>query len=208
MIYQPKEDSYLLEKEVIKYSRGKKVLDMGSGSGIQARAALDSGAKEVIALDIDDESVKELKKKGIKKNFDNWVNKKSKFSNKTICKKSKMIKQIVYKAIKSDLFDKVKGKFDLIIFNPPYLPYDDKEDLKSRRATSGGKKGDEIILRFLNDANKFLEKDGIVLIVVSSLTPKNKINKILKEKRLEKKVISEEKLFFEKLEVWKVERKV
>ena len=28
-----------------------------------------------------------------------------------------------------DLFSKIKGKFDLIIFNPPYLPLDELEDL-------------------------------------------------------------------------------
>ena len=204
MIYQPREDSYLLEREVLKYSGGKKVLDMGSGSGTQAMAALNSGAKEVIAVDIDSESIKELKKKGIKENFDCCVNKKSKFSNRTICKKSNITKQIVYKAIKSDLFDKVRRKFDLIIFNPPYLPEDELGDKESRRATSGGKKGDEIILRFLKYANKFLEEKGIILMVISSLTPKKKINKMLKEKKLEKKVVSEEKLFFEKLEVWKI----
>src|SRR3989344_3667442 len=168
MIYQPKEDSYLLEKEVIKYSREKRVLDVGSGSGIQAMAALKFGAREVIATDIDFDSLKKLKRKGIKENFDNFANKESKFSNRTICKKSKMTKQIVYKSIQSDLFNKVKGKFDLIIFNPPYLPEDELEDRESRRATSGGKKGDEIILRFLKYANKFLEEKGIILMVISS----------------------------------------
>ncbi len=176
MIYEPKEDSYLLEKEVMKYSRGKRVLDMGSGSGIQARAALNAGAREATATDIDDESVRELKKKG-------------------------------FKAIQSDLFKNVKGKFGLIIFNPPYLPEDELEDKESGRVTSGGKKGDEIILRFLKDAGMFLEKGGIVLLVVSSLTPQTGINKILKEKGLGKKTIASEKLFFERLEVWKIEEK-
>src|SRR3989338_8989568 len=31
------------------------------------------------------------------------------------------------KAVKSDLFSNIKGKFDLIIFNPPYLPCQKKE---------------------------------------------------------------------------------
>ena len=53
------------------------------------------------------------------------------------------------KAIKSNLFQNVNGKFDLIVFNPPYLPEDRREDKESARVTSGGKKGDEILMRFL-----------------------------------------------------------
>jgi len=37
-VYQPMEDSFLLSGFVSKKCRGKKVLDMGTGSGIQARA--------------------------------------------------------------------------------------------------------------------------------------------------------------------------
>ena len=53
MIYEPAEDSYLLVEEVRKRARGKKVLDVGTGSGIQARAAYSAGAREVLAVDID-----------------------------------------------------------------------------------------------------------------------------------------------------------
>ena len=62
MIYEPEEDSFLLEKEIRKLSNGKKILDMGSGSGIQARAAIEAGAKEVLAVDIDEEAIRELRK--------------------------------------------------------------------------------------------------------------------------------------------------
>ena len=55
MIYEPAEDSYLLEKQVKKYSKHKRVLDIGAGSGIQALAAMNSGAKYVLAADIEDE---------------------------------------------------------------------------------------------------------------------------------------------------------
>lgn len=173
MIYQPLEDSYLLEKEVVRRAKGKKVLDVGTGSGIQALAAIKSEAKEVLAVDIDAESVKAVKKNGIN-------------------------------AIKSDLFSKIKkGKrFDLIIFNPPYLPEDEREDSESSLATSGGKKGDEIIVRFLKNAGKYLEKNGKILMVISSLTPLKRIEKEMKRARLEKKVVASEKYFMERLEVW------
>jgi release factor glutamine methyltransferase len=171
MIYSPAEDSYLLEKEVRKYSKGKTVLDIGSGSGILALTAISSSAKSVIAVDIDIESINHLKSIGIS-------------------------------ALRSNLFSKVKGKFDLIIFNPPYLPLDNREPIESRRATTGGKKGDEIILRFLKSVNKHLCKEGKILLLLSSLTPQDRIDKLISKTKMKKIVISSEKLSFEKLEVW------
>lgn len=175
MIYSPADDSFLLQAQVKKYSKEKKVLDMGSGSGILAKTAKEAGAKSVIALDIDEKSVNYLKSQNLE-------------------------------AVKSNLFSNAKGKFDLIIFNPPYLPLDSREDLESQRVTTGGKRGDEIILRFLKKAEEHLEDRGIILLLLSSLTPREKINKLLKSRYLSCRVVASKKLFFEKLEVWVIKR--
>lgn len=176
MIYEPSEDSFLLSEQVKKYSKNKKVLDIGTGSGLQAETAIEAGAKSVLAADIDEESIKFTKQKKLKK----------------------------LKVIKSSLFQKVKGKFDLIIFNPPYLPLDKREDKESRKATTGGKNGDEIILKFLNDLLNHLNKGGVSLLLVSSLTPKNRILPLLKKLNLKNKIISSQSLFMETLEVWEI----
>lgn len=175
MIYSPAEDSYLLEAQIKNYAKGKSVLDMGSGSGILAKAALDSGAKSVIAVDINKESIEHIKSLGIH-------------------------------SIKSDLFKNVKGKFDLVIFNPPYLPEDKNEDKESRLATTGGKKGDEVIIQFLNQASKHLAHNGKILLLLSSLTPRGRITSILKKNNLNKKIISSCSLFMESLEVWEISK--
>mgnify|MGYP001620192886 CR=1 FL=1 len=52
----------------------------------------------------------------------------------------KVLKNNGINAIQSDLFSDIEGEFDLIIFNPTYLPSDDREDVESSRATSGGEK--------------------------------------------------------------------
>ena len=173
MIYTPGEDSYLLEKYLKKFSKNKKVLDIGSGTGILAEAAKKAKAKSVLASDINTESIKLLKKKNIK-------------------------------SVKSNLFEKIKGKFDLIVFNPPYLPEDKRENEESRRATTGGKKGDEIILKFLKQAKKHIKKDGKILIIISSLTPQNKINNLLKKQNMSKRVLEKKSFFFEKIMVWEI----
>lgn len=175
MIYTPREDSYLLQEEVKKFSKERKVLDMGSGSGIQARTAIVSGAKFVLATDINQEAVDHLIKIGIN-------------------------------AVKSDLFSNITGKFDLIIFNPPYLPEDKREDKESALTTSGGKKGDELTVKFLKEADQHLNDKGIILLLISSLTPKNKINFILYQKTLKYEIISVKKMGFEELQVWKIEK--
>ena len=174
MIYFPREDSFLLEKEVKKYAKGKSFLDLGAGSGVQAKAAKQAGAKSILCADINEEALKELKYKG-------------------------------FSTIKSDLFSSIKGKFDLIAFNPPYLPEDKREDIESAQTTTGGKQGDELIVKFLKEVKNHLNKDGIILLVVSSLTPKERILKVLEENSFKHRVISSQNFFFETLEVWKIE---
>lgn len=176
MIYNPREDSFLLEKAVKKYAKGKTFLDVGSGSGIQSKAAISAGAKSILAIDINSEVIIYLKKQNLS-------------------------------AVKSDLFKNVKGKFDLIAFNPPYLPEDEREDSAIQLVTTGGKKGDEIILRFIKNVKRHLSENGIILLIVSSLTPKRKILELLKKQDLSHNVIDSEKFFFESLEVWKIEIK-
>ncbi|MAG50049.1 hypothetical protein CL621_00215 [archaeon] len=168
-MYQPREDSFLLQKYVKKYAKGS-VLDLGSGSGIQALTALKK-TKEVLAADIDKEAVKLLKAKGLNSRF-------------------------------SNLFSNIKEKFDLIIFNPPYLPNSKFKDI----ALDGGKKGYEVLERFFSQVKNYLKKDGKILIVFSSLTKPKKVKEIIKKNNFNFKLLEEKKLPFEKLYVVLVEK--
>ena len=181
MLYDPREDSFLLAKYIRKYSKGK-VLDVGAGTGILAEIAL-KNTNDVLAIDINEEAVEFCRKKGIN-------------------------------AIKSDLFEKIKDKFDLIIFNPPYLPRDDDEDEEIRLITTGGEKGYEVIERFLKEARDHLNKNGIILIVFSTLT--GDVESLIKKYRYKYELLEEKPLFFEKLKVlklkliwvWEIYRKI
>jgi release factor glutamine methyltransferase len=75
-------------------------------------------------------------------------------------------------AIRGDLLSCIKGKFDIIIFNPPYLPTNDEERTGDwiNVALDGGNDGREILNRFLEDAVYHLVEKGRILILISSFT--------------------------------------
>jgi release factor glutamine methyltransferase len=172
-VYKPREDSFLLAKFVQKLVKGK-VLDMGTGSGIQAvTAALKPEVSKVFAIDINPYALESTKNRAIQEGVQKKI-----------------------KLIHSDLFENVSGKFDWIIFNPPYLPSEGKIDELS---WVGGEKGSEIIERFLESAWNFLNLNGSILLICSSLSNLN-----LNQFKYEIKILEEKKLFFEKLVILKL----
>lgn len=142
-MYEAQEDSFLLQK-FVKRAKGF-VLDMGTGSGIQAiTAAQNKKVKKVIAVDIQKESVEYAKKHNPHKKI---------------------------KYLQSELFSKLgryKNLFDTIIFNAPYLP---QENSRTDIELEGGKTGNEIIASFLEQAGEYLKSNGEILLVISSTTP-------------------------------------
>lgn len=88
---------------------------------------------------------------------------------------------------KSDLFSNIKGKFDVIIFNPPYLPQDEIKDLD----LVGGKHGWELIERFFKNVGKHLNNEGEILILFSNLTNKRKVDSIIKESKFKFELLEE-----------------
>ncbi|PIN73774.1 hypothetical protein COV20_03610 [Candidatus Woesearchaeota archaeon CG10_big_fil_rev_8_21_14_0_10_45_16] len=178
-MYEPAEDSYLLQKQVKQQAIGR-VLDVGTGSGIQAlTAVLSPNVKEVIAVDINEEAVEKLRDKI----------------------RDQRLRKV--KAVRSDLFDNVSGCFNLIIFNPPYLPQDKGiEDA----ALYGGKKGWEISGRFFSKVSKYLFPDGKILFLFSTLTNKERIEELIEHNLFSWKEKEKLKLAFETLYVYEVEK--
>jgi release factor glutamine methyltransferase len=180
-IYEPAEDSYLLEKHVRRNAFGR-VLDMGTGSGIQALTALkNKEVGEVIAVDINKEAVNQLKEK-IKQNH---------------------LRKIT--VIQSNLFENVNHKFNTIIFNPPYLPQDKiNKKLIEDSALYGGKNGYELSETFFNRVSKFLASDGKIFFLFSSLTNKAKIEEIIESNLFQFKELDQLKISFETLYVYEI----
>jgi len=75
-------------------------------------------------------------------------------------------------AVRTDLVAGLSGPFDLILFNPPYLPTapDERMDDWLEYALDGGPTGRAVIERFVADVGRVLAPFGRVLLLVSSLT--------------------------------------
>ncbi len=183
-VYAPSEDSYLAAELIAEYleeHRGKKalrVLDMGTGSGMLGIfASTFSNVGETVLADIS-RSALLLAGKNIKSN------------------KEKIISHILLK--RSDLFDSfdAKLKFDLIIFNAPYLPHEKNRD-KLERAWNGGEGGVEVLVRFLRQAVNFIRSDGELLLVYSSFSDEESLMREAKALGLQEKCKRKAHIFFE-----------
>ncbi|MEK6941970.1 MAG: HemK2/MTQ2 family protein methyltransferase [archaeon] len=173
-VYDPSDDSILLA-ESVEIMPDSEVLDMGCGSGIQSINAAQLGAKKVLAVDVNKAAVKNTA-----------IN----------AKKFGMEKKI--SARQSNLFEDVNQKFDTVIFNPPYVESEKKELLD----VDGGKKGREVLDRFLGEFPKFLKPGGKCFFLQSSLNGKKKTQNKLLEKGFEFEIVGQKKLFFEELVVF------
>lgn len=142
-VYTPREDSILLKEYLEDLElKGKKILDMGTGSGIIAITAAQKGAN-VTATDINPEALEyarqHAKDQGVEDKID---------------------------FIESNLFENVTGKFDFALFNPPYLP--GEKGIGDEEIWRGGEEGVEVTRRFLEAAPKHLSENGEIIVVLSS----------------------------------------
>jgi len=115
------------------------VLDVGTGTGVQAIISAERGAKKVIAIDIDNNSL-ENARENVK--FHKLEN--------------------VIEVRKSDLFENIKKeeKFDLIISQLPFADADYKNPVGHFLFDAGFKLHE----RLLKDAKKHLNKNGKVFV--------------------------------------------
>ncbi|MBA2851900.1 release factor glutamine methyltransferase [Methanococcus maripaludis] len=184
-VYVPAEDSELLIENLVDV-KNKTVLDVGTGSGIQAINAVKQGALKVIGIDINPYAVECAKINSELNEIDS--------------------KKLFFKT--GDLFKNIDEKFDVILFNAPYLPTSDEEKLEKylNYAFDGGKDGREVLDKFLDEVANYLKKDGIIQILQSSLTDGNKTIEKMEKLGFVAKQTGSLKFSFEELQVitgWK-----
>ena len=171
-VYPPSDDSELLAQNLI-INHGDHVLEIGVGSGYISLIASQK-AQNIIAIDLNPIATR-LTRENIRLNKVRNVD--------IIC---------------ADLFGPLRVKFDLIIFNPPYLPDNHSEECPDQ-SWSGGTDGREVIERFLEYFEEYLKQDGRIQIIQSSLSNYEKTVNDLEKRGFIVEITEKKRLFFETL---------
>jgi release factor glutamine methyltransferase len=95
-----------------------------------------------------------------------------------------------------------EGSFDLVFFNPPYVPSETVED----RAVDGGPSGIEVPLSFLEEATRVLVAEGTILMLLSDRGDLRRFAALCSSMALDVRKVAEEKLFYENLVVFRLEK--
>lgn len=147
----PRQDTEIsVEKllEIIKNNEVKNMLEIGCGSGIVSITIDLETDISITCVDISSFAIENTK-----------INKKLHNSNINI--------------LKSDLFENVKGKFDLIYSNPPYIKTDEIDKLQievreyePRLALDGGSDGLIFYRKIIEKAPNYLRKGGFLVFEI------------------------------------------
>lgn len=180
-VYEPAEDTFLIADTLNRtVAEGDTVLDVGTGCGILAVVA-SKKAKKVVATDVNPHAVKCAKK------------------NVEVNRVSSKVQVRL-----GDLLEPVSKteKFSLIVFNAPYLPSTQNECRSWKScAWAGGSTGRRIIDRFIESAPNYLETNGRILLVQSTLSDIEETLRRFREMGLDAGVVAERKAAFEMIVV-------
>lgn len=142
----PRQDTEILIDEICKDIKSRQenvsVLDIGTGSGAIAITVQKETNAKVLAVDVSEKALE-------------------------IAKDNAKHLEADVEFVQSDLFEKVEGKFDFIVSNPPYIETDVIETLDDEvklnepiLALDGGGDGLDFYRKIVDDAPKYLNKGG------------------------------------------------
>lgn len=168
LVYPPKEDTFLL-LEGLTALPGERALEMGCGTGLIS-CHLSAAGCALTATDVNPRAV-ECTRANLKRNG------------------------LHGEVVHSDLFDRVVGEYDLIVFNPPYLAAEDEGLLEA--AWSGGREGVDVLGPFLQTAGYRLRPAGRIVVLLSSEMRRESLDRLLE--RFSRRQLVSRRYFFEEL---------
>ncbi|MFX0019088.1 MAG: HemK2/MTQ2 family protein methyltransferase [Promethearchaeota archaeon] len=212
-VYSPSDDSYLiidyLKENItnshfdgLEFNKIKNILDMGTGSGIipifflLIKKKYSKFNPKIYASDILEKAIVCSKLNEKINNFEN---------------------QIIF--FQSDLFNSfpknLKHAFNIIVFNPPYLPSIETEEFNNKKPINfcwdGGVKGFEVLKRFINQVIEFIDtndKNGLYIYFISSSRADIKeLDNLIRDKGFKRRVVKRKHIFFEDILLNRLELK-
>ena len=182
-VYEPAEDTFLLAENLV-VNQNDVVLDVGTGCGILGILAAKK-AKKVVSVDVNPHAVSctqmNAKLNGVAGKMDVRL---------------------------GNLFEPVGGneKFDVIVFNAPYLPLERSEQKTwIERAWAGGPSGMELGDQFISEAPCYLMEKGKIVLVQSTLSNVDETIRKLGEEGLRAVIVAKKKVAFETIVVIQAE---
>jgi release factor glutamine methyltransferase len=176
-VYEPAEDSFLLaDAALMEAEPGMQILEVGTGSGFVS-AVLLANLKNIrlLATEINPYAARCAITNGVE-------------------------------VIRTDLFRGLKPvssekRFDLILFNPPYLPTSWEEKVPGwlNYAFDGGVSGRETLFRFLDEVRAYLNPGGKILLLISSITGFEAVREKMIGLGFEVDIVARKKVSFEEL---------
>lgn len=175
-VYEAAEDSQLLADAAIDRIDDERVLDVGVGSGHVAARIATETDARVVGCDINPEACARARSRGID-------------------------------VVRSNLMDPfVADSFDVVVFNPPYLPTPPERewDDPMEHALSGGEDGRRVIRPFLSDVGRVLRAGGRAYLLVSSLTDIDAVGDLAASAGLDAVELTDASFPFERLVVLEI----
>ncbi|NTW92809.1 MAG: methyltransferase [Methanoregulaceae archaeon] len=180
-VYQPAEDTFLLFAAAEKECRdADRILEVGCGSGYILSALGKSRAVECGGMLASDINPYALR----------------------------AARESGLEVVRADLLFGIRGPFDLVLFNPPYLPTSPEERIDDwlESALDGGPDGRAVIARFIRDVGRVLAPGGRFLLLVSSLTGVREVMTLLEEAGYSPDIVLREMIEGEELLVIRARR--
>jgi len=188
-VYNPAEDTFLLI-DAIDIKKNESVLEIGTGCGIIALECARIGAN-VVCTDINPYAVN--------------LTKKNYSINKSLIKGK-------FEVRKGDLFKPIKENeiFDIIIFNPPYLPTKRNELIGGSGwfdiATNGGIDGLKFTNNYIKMLHNYLKKDGRAYFVFSSLSNRIKLENFILETKFRFRIVNSNRFNDETISIYRLKK--
>ena len=159
-------------------SQGDIVLDMGTGSGIQAITAGDRASK-VIAIDINPEAVKFARMNVIANKLEHIIS-----------------------VLEGDLFAPLKQQplFNTVLFTPPYMEGSPETDFEHALYD----RNKQLIRRFFKEAGDYIKPDGYVQMLYSSISGQDRALEIAEQLGWEHTLMAYEKTVTERFYIYKL----